>query len=131
MEYRYEVLFILTGGQPYSKETPYKKDGSGRESFAEENRSNKDIAQETIDLLDSIKDNFIVCAGTCRNFDETQVNGMKIYPTHGYSVLNINPTNKTLSIFNPLDGLEKDIKYDDFFKYFYRIDFVELKEYQD
>jgi len=131
----YEVLFILTGGEVYGKEAPFKKDGSCRQSFAEEHKYNQDIAQESIELLAQIKKNendFVICAGTCRDFNVTKINGMEIDPNHTYSVSKIDPKNKKISIINPLDSsLERDIGYDDFFKYFCTLEFVELKDYQD
>jgi len=113
--YPNEALFILTGEK--------------QESFCGENFS------EIMDFLANLKknkDRVIVCASTSPNFEDTKIDEMGIFYSHAYSISNINPENKTLSIINPHDSTsEGTISYDDFFKYFYKIDFVELKDYSN
>jgi len=120
------ALFILTGGSTDFIQTPFKKDESNPESFADGN------INEVIDFLVNIRENedrIMVCASTCSDFEDTKINEMGIYPEHCYSISNINPKNKTLSMINPhYSPSEETISYDDFFKYFCELDYVELKD---
>jgi hypothetical protein len=127
-----ETGYILTGEK--SSKIEAKANGYFYYSYKEAAKQNPFILknlENTLKELGENKDKFVISAGTGNWKDELVKNtGLEgiIVPTHAYSVADVDPEKKEMTIIDPHDSRKKVhiITYDDFFKYFRRLYITQL-----
>jgi hypothetical protein len=131
--YSDESSCILTEGKPSKFNALVKR--KYYKSFKDAAIKDPNILKNLESKLKELNENkgkFIITACTGRWKYESAKNTYLdniIYPRHEYSIADINPEKRAIDIINPHDTSKiHTITYDEFFKYFSRLSFVELDE---